>query len=140
MANESDQQGPYPHQGYAWYVVGVLKLVYIFSFIDRQILNLLVRPIRRDLGISDTQMSLLMGFAFALFYTFFGIPLGRLADSKSRRTIIALGFAVWSLFTAASGLAKNFVQLMLMRMGVGVGEAALSPAVYSIITDYFPPK
>lgn len=131
---------PYPHVGYAWYVVGVLTLVYIFSFVDRQILNLLVRPIRRDLGISETQMSLLMGFAFALFYTFFGIPLGRLADSKSRRIIIAMGFAFWSLFTAASGLAKNFVQLMLMRMGVGVGEAALSPAAYSMITDYFPPK
>src|SRR5215211_5283997 len=130
----------YPNPRYAWYVVGVLAFVYIFSFIDRQILNLLVRPIRRDLGISDTQMSLLMGFAFALFYTFFGIPLGRLADSRSRRTLIALGFAFWSMFTAACGLAKNFAQLMLMRMGVGVGEAALSPAAYSMITDYFPPK
>jgi MFS family permease len=121
-------------------VVGVLTFVYIFSFIDRQILNLLVRPIRRDLGISDTQMSLLMGFSFALFYTFFGIPLGRLADSRSRRTIIAVGFAVWSLFTAGCGVAKNFSQMLLMRIGVGVGEAALSPAAYSIIADYFPPK
>ena len=84
---------PYPAAGYAWYVVGVMTLVYVFSFIDRQILNLLVRPIRRDLVITDFQMSLLMGPAFALFYTFFGIPLGRLADSKSRRTIIAIGFA-----------------------------------------------
>jgi MFS family permease len=130
----------YPARGYAWYVVGVLTFVYIFSFIDRQILNLLVRPIRRDLGISDTQMSLLMGLSFAVFYTFFGIPLGRLADSKSRRTIIAAGFALWSLFTAACGLARNFVQMLLLRMGVGVGEAALSPAAYSIITDYFPPQ
>jgi MFS family permease len=121
-------------------VVGVLTFVYIFSFIDRQILNLLVRPIRRDLGISDTQMSLLMGFSFALFYTFFGIPLGRLADSRSRRTIIAAGFAVWSLFTAGCGVAKNFAQMLLMRIGVGIGEAALSPAAYSIIADYFPPK
>ena len=136
----SAEETQYPGIGYAWYVVGVLTFVYIFSFIDRQILNLLVRPIRRDLGISDTQMSLLMGFSFALFYTFFGIPLGRLADSKSRRTIIAAGFAVWSLFTAGCGVAKNFAQMLLMRVGVGIGEAALSPAAYSIIADYFPPK
>lgn len=132
------EEDPYPPASYAWYVVGVLTLVYVFSFIDRQILNLLVRPIRRDLGISDTQMSLLMGFSFALFYTFFGIPLGRLADSRSRRTIIAAGFAAWSLFTAGCGLARNFAQMLLMRIGVGVGEAALSPAAYSLITDYFP--
>ncbi len=131
---------PYPPAGYAWYVVGVLTFVYVFSFIDRQILNLLVRPIRRDLGISDTQMSLLMGLSFAVFYTFFGLPLGRWADLKSRRTLIAAGFALWSLFTSACGLARNFTQMLLMRMGVGVGEAALSPAAYSIITDYFPPK
>jgi MFS family permease len=130
----------YPSASYAWYVVGVLTLVYVFSFIDRQILNLLVRPIRRDLGISDTEMSLLMGFSFAVFYTFFGIPLGRLADTRSRRTIIAVGFAFWSLFTAGCGLAKNFGQMLLMRMGVGVGEAALSPAAYSMITDCFPPR
>jgi MFS family permease len=130
----------YPSSRYAWYVVAVLTFVYVFSFIDRQILNLLVRPIRRDLGISDTQMSLLMGLSFAIFYTFFGLPLGRLADSRSRRTIIAAGFAFWSLFTAGCGLARNFTQMLLMRMGVGVGEAALSPAAYSLITDYFPPQ
>ncbi len=134
------REDDYPSRGYAWYVVGVLTFVYVFSFIDRQILNLLVRPIRRDLGISDTQMSLLMGFSFAIFYTLFGLPLGRLADSKSRRTIIAIGFAFWSIFTTACGLARNFFQMLLMRMGVGVGEAALSPAAYSLITDYFPPK
>jgi MFS family permease len=130
----------YPPIGYAWYVVGVLTLVYVFSFIDRQILNLMVAPIRRDLKISDTEMSLLMGFSFAVFYTFFGIPLGRMADSRSRRSIIAAGFAVWSLLTAGCGIVKNFVQMLLMRMGVGVGEAALSPAAYSLITDYFPPN
>ena len=140
MAEPEKPEEPYPPQGYAWYVVGVLTFVYIFSFIDRQILTLLVGPIRRDLGITDFQMSLLMGFSFALFYTFFGLPLGRLADSRSRRTIIAIGFAVWSLMTAGCGLARNFVQMLLLRMGVGVGEAALSPAAYSIITDSFPPK
>lgn len=132
------QEEPYPPVRYAWYVVGVLTLVYVFSFIDRQILNLLVRPIRRDLAINDTQMSLLMGFSFAVFYTFFGIILGRLADSRSRRGLIAAGFVVWSLMTAGCGLARNFVQMLLLRMGVGVGEAALSPAAYSLITDYFP--
>lgn len=134
------EEKPYPPAGYAWYVVGVLTFVYVFSFIDRQILNLLVRPIRRDLGISDTQMSLLMGLSFAVFYTFFGLPLGRLADSRSRRGLIAAGFALWSLFTTGCGLARNFAQMLLMRMGVGVGEAALSPAAYSMITDYFPPR
>jgi MFS family permease len=131
---------PYPPAPYAWYVVGILTFVYIFSFIDRTILNLLVAPIRRDLNINDTQMSLLMGTAFAFFYTFFGIPLGRMADSKNRRSLIAAGFVVWSLFTAGCGLAKNFWQMMLMRVGVGVGEASLSPAAYSLIYDYFPPN
>lgn len=129
---------PYPPQSYAWYVVAVLTVVYIFSFIDRQILNLLVGPIRRDLGISDTQMSWLMGTSFAVFYTFFGILLGRLADSRSRRSIIAVGFVFWSIMTAGCGLARNFVQMLLFRMGVGVGEATLSPAAYSMISDYFP--
>lgn len=137
---EAPAEPPYPRAAYAWYVVAVLTLVYVFSFIDRQILNLMVGPIRRDLRITDTQMSLLMGFSFAVFYTFFGIPLGRMADSRSRRSIIAAGFAAWSLFTAACGLTRNFGQMLLMRMGVGVGEAALSPAAYSLMTDYFPPN
>ena len=128
----------YPRPVYAWYVVGVLTVAYISSFIDRQILALLVTPIRRDLNISDTQMSLLMGLSFALFYTFLGVPIGRLADSRSRRGIIAVGIALWSLMTAACGVAKNYVQLLLARFGVGVGEAALSPPAYSLIADYFP--
>ncbi len=128
----------YPPAGYAWFVVGVLTVAYIFAFMDRQILNLLVRPIRRDLGISDTQMSLLMGFSFAIFYSFFGFPLGRLADFKSRRTIVALGMALWSFLTAGCGVARQFWHFLLLRMGVGVGEAALSPSAYSLISDYFP--
>ncbi len=131
---------PYPSSGYAWYVVGVLTFVYMFSFVDRQILNLLVRPIRQDLGISDTQMSLLMGPAFAFSYILFGIYFGRLADSRSRRTIIAMGFVAWSIFTAGCGIAKTYGQMFLMRVGVGTGESSLSPAAYSLITDYFPPK
>ncbi|HEY7545756.1 MAG TPA: MFS transporter [Blastocatellia bacterium] len=134
----SIDEEPYPAPGYAWYVVGVLTLVYVFSFIDRQILNLLVGPIRRDLQISDTEMSLLQGFSFAVFYTFFGILLGKLADTRTRRGLIAIGFVFWSMMTAGCGMAKNFFQMLLFRMGVGVGEASLSPAAYSLITDYFP--
>lgn len=129
---------PYPPPLYAWYVVGVLLVIYVFSFIDRQILSLLVGPIRRDLDISDTQMSLLMGFSFALFYTFFGIPMGRLADTRSRRAVIAAGLVVWSAMTTACGIARQYWHFLLLRMGVGVGEAALSPSAYSLITDYFP--
>lgn len=135
----ADSDPPYPRETYAWYVVIILMVVYVFSFMDRQILGLLVGPIKADLNISDTQMSLLMGFAFALFYTLFGIPIGRLADSKNRVGIIAIGLMIWSLFTAACGLTSRFVTLALCRMGVGVGEAALSPSAYSLITDYFKP-
>jgi len=123
---------------YPWYVVGVLSLLYVFSFIDRYVLALMVEPIHRDLAISDTQMSLLLGFSFAVFFGLFGIPLGRLADSRSRRTIIAVGCVVWSVMTAACGLAKSYWQLLLLRMGVGAGEATLSPSAYSLIADYFP--
>ncbi len=126
--------------GYAWYVVAALMLAYIFSYIDRTILSLLVAPIRSDMQISDTQLSLLHGFAFAVFYTLLGFPVGRLADRKNRVNIIAIGIGLWSLFTAACGLARNFWQLFLMRVGVGVGEAALNPCAYSIITDLFPKR
>lgn len=125
---------------YAWTVVAILMVAYVISFIDRQILNLLVGPIRRDLGISDTQMSLLMGFSFAIFYSILGMPLGRVADSRSRRGLIAVGIVVWSLMTALCGSARSYLQLFLFRIGVGVGEAALSPAAYSLIADYFPPQ
>ena len=124
----------------AWYVVGVLTVAYMFSFIDRQILSLLVKPIQSDLNISEKQMSLLMGLSFAVFYTLFGIPLGRLADTKSRRMLILWGIAVWSLMTTACGLTRKYWQLALMRMGVGVGEASLSPSAYSLIADYFRPE
>lgn len=130
---------PTPRGGaYAWYVVAVLLLAYTLSFIDRMILSLLVGPIRADLGISDTQMSLLMGFAFAVFYSVLGIPLGWLADRGSRRGLMVAGVAAWSLMTAVCGLAKSYVMLFLARVGVGVGEATLSPAAYSLLGDYFP--
>ncbi len=130
----------YPSSLSAWVTVTILMVAYVLSFIDRQILNLLVGPIRRDLDITDTQMSLLMGLSFALFYTVCGIPLGRLADTKSRRGLIAVGVLFWSAATAACGMATQYWQFLLCRVGVGVGEAALSPAAYSLIADSFPPE
>ena len=129
-----------PGGAYAWYAVFVLIVAYTFSFIDRQILTLLVGPIRESLQISDFQISLLHGLAFAIFYTTLGIPIGRLVDSRRRTTIIAIGIAFWSLMTAFCGLARNFGQLFLARIGVGIGEASLSPAAYSMLSDYFPPS
>ncbi|AEB57174.1 spinster family MFS transporter [Ectopseudomonas mendocina] len=128
----------YPSSARAWATVAILMVAYVLSFVDRQILNLLVEPIRRDLLISDTQMSLLMGLSFALFYTVCGIPLGRVADTRSRRGLIAVGVLFWSAATAACGMAKMYWQFLLCRIGVGVGEAALSPAAYSLIADSFP--
>lgn len=130
---------PWPSAAVSWYGVFVLTMVYILSFIDRTILSLLVGPIRADLGLSDTQISLLHGFAFAIFYTTLGIPIALVADRRNRRNIIALGVAFWSLATAACGFARSFWHLFLARVGVGVGEAALTPAAYSLIADAFPP-
>jgi len=121
----------------AWYAVFVLLLAYVLSFVDRIILSLLVTPIKEDLGTTDAQMGLLMGFAFAIFYTIAGIPIAKYSDVKSRRLIIATGIFLWSIMTAVCGLAKSFFQLFLARVGVGVGEAALTPAAYSMIADYF---
>ncbi len=128
----------YPNPRYAWYVVSILTLAYLVSFLDRQILALLVEPIRRDLDISDTQVSLLGNLAFGIFYTVLGLPIGRAADRFSRRAIIATGISIWCLMTAACGLARNFLQLFLARVGVGVGEATLNPAALSMISDMFP--
>lgn len=122
---------------YAWYVVLLCMLAYIFSFIDRQILALMIEPIKADLNLSDTQFSLLHGLAFSLFYAFMGLPLAYLADRFSRPKIIAVGIVFWSIATALCGLSKSFFQLFFSRMGVGVGEAALSPAAYSMFSDMF---
>ena len=122
---------------YAWYVVFVLMLAYTLSFIDRQILSLLIQPIKAELHISDTQIGLLQGFAFALFYTLVGLPMGRIVDRYNRRNLISTGVFLWSLMTVAAGGARSFGSLFAARMGVGVGEATLSPAAFSMLTDYF---
>lgn len=129
-----------PNSRYGWYVVFVLIIAYTFSYIDRSILSLMVGPIRASLGISDVELSLLHGLAFALFYTILGIPIGRLVDRRKRTTIVAVGVSVWSVMTALCGLAANFWQMFLARIGVGVGEAALSPAAYSMLSDWFQGK
>jgi MFS family permease len=129
----------YPPPRYAWYVVAVLTLANTSAFIDRQILGLLVGPIRRDLDISDAQMGVLYGLAFALCYTLLGIPLGRAADRTSRRAIIGVGIAVWSIMTVLCGLARSYDQLLLARFGVAIGEAALAAPALSLIADYFVP-
>lgn len=123
---------------YEWYVVAVCMLAYIFSFIDRQILALMIEPIKHDMQLTDTQFSLLHGLAFSLFYAFMGMPIALLADKFSRPKIIAIGVAFWSLATALCGVSKNFTQMFLARIGVGIGEAALSPATYSMLSDMFP--
>lgn len=137
-ANTDRGEDDFPARSYAWYVAGVLTLAHIISFLDRQILSLLVGPIKRDLDISDTQMSLLMGLAFAVLYTFAAIPLGRLADRRSRRAIITAGVTAWCVMTAMCGLARNYWQLFAARIGVGIGEATLSPSALSMLSDYFP--
>ncbi len=129
----------YPPAAMAWGIVALLFLIYTLSFIDRQILALLVEPIKRDLAASDVAFSLLSGFAFALFYTVFGLPFARYADRGSRTGLIALGVALWSLATAACGLARSFAGLFGARILVGVGEATLTPAANSLIADLFPP-
>jgi MFS family permease len=128
----------YPSRSYAWTVVAILIATAVLSYTDRQVLSLLVDPIRGDLGISDTEISLLLGTAFAVVYGIAGIPLGYLADRTSRRNLIFAGVSVWSLGTIACGFSHNFAEIFASRIVVGLGEAALSPAAISLISDYFP--
>ena len=120
------------------YALAILVVVYTFNFIDRQILSILLNPIKTDLGLSDTAMGMLTGFAFAMFYATLGIPIARFADRANRRNLIAGALAIWSGFTAISGLAQNFWHLLAARIGVGIGEAGCSPPAHSIIADYYP--
>ncbi|WP_309751956.1 MFS transporter [Novosphingobium sp.] len=125
---------------YSWYVLVVLVLVYVLNFIDRQILSILAVDIKKDLGLTDSDLGFLGGAAFAVFYALFGVPLGRLADNWNRKRLLAIGLALWSTMTALSGFARNQLTLSLARMGVGVGEASASPTAYSLISDYFPKR
>lgn len=141
IAGSEEGATPLPEaSSYSWYVLGVLVVVYILNFIDRQILSILAVDIKADLGLDDADLGFLGGAAFAVFYALFGIPLGRLADNWSRVKLLSVGLTLWSLMTALSGFARNQVELTLARMGVGVGEATASPTAYSLISDYFPKK
>lgn len=125
---------------YKAYVLAILTGVYTFNFIDRQILVILQESIKADLGLTDTQLGMLTGLTFALFYVTLGIPVARLADRSNRKNIVAISLALWSFMTALSGSVANFFQLLLARIGVGVGEAGGSPPSHSMISDYFPPE
>lgn len=135
---QADSAAALPSKRTAWTTVGVLTVANSFAYLDRQVLSFLVNPIKAELGFSDTQVALLMGFAFALLFGVMGLPLGRWVDSGSRRMIAALGIALWSLATAACGLARSFGAFFGARVSVGIGEAALAPAAYSMIADLFP--
>ena len=127
-----------PSLRYAWYIAIVLMVCNTLSFIDRQILGLLVTPIKLELGLSDTKIGLLQGLAFGIFYTLLGIPMGRIVDRGNRRNLVAAGIFCWTLMTAACAAARGFWTLFFARMGVGVGEATLSPSAFSLLSDYFP--
>lgn len=137
---EATEAGGYPSPLRAWYAVAVLLLAYISSIIDRNILVLLVEPIRKTMKVDDFQIGLLAGVGFTLFYTVLGLPFGRLVDTHSRRLTAAGGVALWSLATMYCGAVRSFGSLFAARIGVGVGEATLGPAAYSLIADYFPPS
>lgn len=124
--------------GYRSYAMGLLLVIYIMNFVDRQVINILAEPIKNELGLLDWQLGAMSGLAFAVFYTLLGLPIARYAERGNRPRIIAVALALWSGFTALCGLAQNFVQLVLFRIGVGIGEAGCTPPAHSLITDYVP--
>jgi MFS family permease len=130
---------PWPSPVRAWYAIFVFALALMMNFLDRGIVGLLVHPLEQDLGLTDSEIGLVTGLAYIVFYAAIGLPIARLADVGVRRTIVGVGIAVWSLATAACGLAQNFWQLFVARMGVGAGEACNGPPVFSMISDLFPP-
>ncbi len=131
---------PYPPTRAAWYAVVILLLAYVSSIIDRVVLGFLITPIKQTFQVTDSHVSLLLGIAFTLFYTVVGIPSGWLADTRTRRTVAAVGILLWSFATMYCGLAQSYTQLFIGRVLVGVGEATLGPAAYSLLADYFPPQ
>lgn len=135
---EPHDSSPYQRPGYRWYVLAVLTLVYTFNFVDRQVLVILQEQIRSDLSLMDWQLGLLSGFVFAVFYSVLGLPIAHLSEGVGRKKVVALALAFWSLMTALSGAAQNYVHLLLLRIGVGIGEAGGSPPSHSMISDIFP--
>lgn len=140
MSSESTSQGESKSLAYAWGVAICLSLGYAFSFLDRELLYMMITPIKEGFDLTDFQVSLLMGPAFAIFYTIMGIPLGWVADRYNRMKLVSAGIALWSTMTAFCGFAANFLQIFLARIGVGVGEAALTPTAVTLLSDYFPKR
>jgi len=140
MQNEATNTNGEVSNLYRNYVLATLTLVYVFNFVDRQVLLILQEAIKKELHLSDFKLGLLSGLAFATFYVVLGIPIARLADKTNRRNTIAISLSLWSVMTACCGLARNFIQLLLARIGVGVGEAGGSPPAHAMISDYFPPE
>jgi MFS family permease len=134
----SASEKPWPSPARAWWVAIVLMLANTLAFVDRQALALLVQPIKKDLAISDTAISLLYGLSFTLFYVAVGLPIARIADRSNRRNIVAGAILVWSVATSLCGFARSFTSLFAARIGVGAGEGGLTPAAYSLLADYFP--
>ncbi len=135
-----DVRAPYPPLGQAYWALFIFALSLVVNFLDRGIINLLVEPIKRDLHLTDIQVSWLMGFAFVIFYIILGFPIASLVNSKSRRRIVGFGLLCWSGMTALCGVAQNFWSFFLCRVGVGVGEACTGPATFSMLADFFPPE
>ena len=138
--SEDTSAETYPRPAYAWYVVALIFISGSFAFVDRIVVSLVTPALQVDLGLSDTKLGLLQGLAFALFYTFFGVPLGIVADRWSRQKLLTIGISIWSVMTALCGITASFGTLFLARLGVGAGEATLNPTVTSLISDYFPPR
>src|SRR5919206_1752373 len=127
-------------RGYSWYALSLLTLVYVFNYLDRTIIYILLPLIKREMLFTDVQLALLGSMSFVIFFTVLGIPFGRLADRAVRKNMIAAGLAVWSLFSGLTGFANGFWSLLICRVMVGVGEATLGPAALSLLSDYFPPR
>ena len=140
MQTAPSSTSSYPRPAYAWYCLSIICFAYLFGFMDRIVVGLLTPAIQADLGLTDSQMGVIQGLAFAVFYTIFGIPIGMAADRGNRKWILTAGATFWSLMTAACGLARSFGGLFGARVGVGIGEATLNPCASSLIGDYFEPK
>ena len=140
VEQQQGRESPFPSPMTAWYAVGILAVGWTLAYLDRQIIIILIESLRADLGMNDTQASMVQGLAFSLFFVLAGIPIGRLVDRANRRNILLFGILVWSLMTFACGLADNFWQLFAARMGVGIGEACLAPASVSLIADLIKPN
>ncbi|HEY0321277.1 MAG TPA: MFS transporter [Pyrinomonadaceae bacterium] len=137
---DAAEPAPVRVSSHAWYALALLTLVYVLNFLDRTLIYILFTPIKQEMSFTDTELAFIGPTSFAIFYTLLGIPFGRLADRQTRKYLIAIGLAVWSVFSGLTGFANSFTTIFLCRVMVGVGEATLGPAALSLLSDYFPPR